>query len=211
MLKSIDAERKRLAMLERQIEGKQRTQQLAWLWRFTIVVCASIWPHVAYSADGHRGLKMYIGIVKTSDVCPTGYTESRCAVDRTPDEHKRLLDNLQNTKDFHEYTLTSSQTVSELVLPEWMIGALGNVIEVGSRVSEHHSAVFIFDLDHTFQSIVFTIDFPDRGLDVNKGRVAAVRRWYHHCQAGCVAPTNHVTWKVVADEIHVEFKFVSQQ
>ena len=76
---------------ERPGKGKRRTQQLGWLCRCTIISLASIWSHVAYSADRHGSLDMYVGIVKTSDLCPTGYPESRCAVDRTADQQKRLL------------------------------------------------------------------------------------------------------------------------
>ena len=188
---------------------KWRTSNLFWLWRCTIIVWALIWPYVAHSADGPNSLTMYVGVVETSEVCPTGYAESRCAVDRTSDQHRQLLDKLMN-RDFEKYLLTSSQTVSELVLPKWMNDTLENVIEDDSEVSETHSAIFIFDLGHKFRSITFTIHFPDREPDVNRGEVTSIRRWYHHCQAGCIAPTNHVEWKVVANNISVVFKFVGQ-
>lgn len=193
----------------RSIGGTQKTQQLAWFWRCTIIVFASVFPLVAYSDDVRRSLKMFVGVVRTVDVCPNDYNRSRCAVDRTPNQHTQLLDNLVGTNEFYEYPLTSSQAVSELALPEWMINSLENVIEVGSEGSMTHSAVLIFDLAHAFQSITFTISSPDEE-HVIEDEVTSIRRWYHHCQAGCIAPTNHVKWKVVADDISVEFKFVGQ-
>lgn len=194
-------------MMSDQRDTRDRSN-VARVWRYAIVAYAAIVAHTVHSADEHDTLKMQVGVVNTSDLCPGGYSES-CAVERSEGEQKTLLARLPNRYHFKEYRLVPSETVTELALSARLARALDLAIPLGSRSSPTQSAVFIFHLGGAYQSIRLVRTRLEREPDEAHGSVASMGRWYQHYEAGAIVPSNYVTWSVTADEFKAAFRFVT--
>lgn len=175
--------------------------KVTWLRRWATVVWLSVCI-VAHGADSPRSVDMYVGVVKTTDVCPSSYSESSCKVDRTAEEHSRLLDSLLRKPIFHKLTLT--QEMDTLPLPSKIINALQFATGPGEKT---RSAVFIFDLGGDFNRITFNRKTSDGECRAEGEDLHSVRRWYYHCDALSIAPSNRIGWEVILDGFAVEFTF----
>ena len=66
--------------------------------------------------------------------------------------------------------------------------------------------MFIFDLGGNFNRIIFNRKTSDTGCHAKRD-VHLVRRWYYHCDARSIAPSNRIDWEVDLDGFTVEFTF----
>lgn len=148
------------------------------LWYMALVWALAL-PYIAHSEEKGDSMRMQVGIVKTSDLCPATYSESPCDVDRTDGDHRALIDRLED-RNFVEYCLAAASAVVDphpvvnLPLSDSMINAL--VFATSRRANRsNHSVVFIFYLEQSYQSIEFA-RIRANGKDRRRGSVISLRR-----------------------------------
>lgn len=177
----------------------QSGAKLASLWLGVAIAWTLSWPHVAHGASGEDVLEMRVGIVMTSFLCPESYSESRCTVERTEDDQRALLNELENEPSDY-YRLEAAEGEMELPLSKGLAGAL--------TFATNHAAFFIFYPQESFRSITFTRMTPGSEPEDRPGSIGSVRRWYQHYRAQSISPTSRVVWRVAVGDRSFTFRFV---